>query len=1000
MTQHRTFQPNSMAHHPANFPELLGHFISDPTSYVAKYEESRKSTEKVFANPSDYNEETLVSDLTKEVGKAEEFAQMRLVELWYQESDIEILGRTLRQEILSYGSWEDGEDFLASVESWRVPKDISLPLSPALNPDPLTLPPSNEKSPRVTEPARKTSRKSKTDPPSPVRKSSPRTAIPRAASPLAASTASLATAPPSTALPAPVLPATAPLSETDYNSVVQFLRSWLRQPVIWFFRVVFFIGILWFLLYFALYLVGFVPILGPTIQWLVRRVHTLISEEIPVYNPPASIGWFPGFSGFSLYDNFIVNKVVFPLVLKFATVAPVETSAGAYYPRLNTTLHNAMLNTQEIADLSMKLLPIAKIVEYSSYSLMSASEIVRASDVYLRDEMAKEYMDLLRNTRTLSNSLSEFDNGVDALVRSFGINLSVMLARIEEIVTESKARYPNPIWSIAAHTTTMTSMACTLLPVFRELQVWTMATCAVSYLLLSQGHCYLLATNDSSLSGAQNTLQHPVCRPIAYFRPTDLGPQQLQELHSEAKLLTSEFGDFVGITSKHLVSLLQTSHTGITYANAINQHYSDVSELRRRSENQVQLHSSTLAAKASYKPGLIAWLGGKQNGLQPAEQYDLAKFDGHWRNLKEPAIVHRDANFYLKAAIDFLGNFNSTLGDISRDVGYYAQVKRRNGNSWATLAKEMNKLKPIVDELEELRGKKDAEQRKITKLWPDRWDFCVKQKRRQKDHELGMGWEDCLFDIIGGGIAGLKVAARFKEDPNIPVVVLEAGKGHSNGANVLPPRLYTGMYGNPEYDWNYRTVPQSLILVESNLEGSSALNFMFWTHQPQQDIDNWGELGNATWLWKSLLPYEAWPRSYKNLGWKVRSQDGHALGGYTNLINVDLKSRTWSYAATAYDLPAKAHSNLEVITGALVEKVLLGNSNAATGALYATNGVVYRVLAQKEVILSAGSTRSPLILELSGVGNSELLKNHGIEVGFEYEIVGVILQDYNYIPIG
>lgn len=65
-----------------------------------------------------------------------------------------------------------------------------------------------------------------------------------------------------------------------------------------------------------------------------------------------------------------------------------------------------------------------------------------------------------------------------------------------------------------------------------------------------------------------------------------------------------------------------------------------------------------------------------------------------------------------------------------------------------------------------------------------------------------------LSSIIGGGTAGLTIAARLTENPQTSVLVLEAGNDHSNDTNVLSPGLYTGMYGNPEYDWNYKTVPQ------------------------------------------------------------------------------------------------------------------------------------------------------------------------------------------------
>jgi choline dehydrogenase len=123
---------------------------------------------------------------------------------------------------------------------------------------------------------------------------------------------------------------------------------------------------------------------------------------------------------------------------------------------------------------------------------------------------------------------------------------------------------------------------------------------------------------------------------------------------------------------------------------------------------------------------------------------------------------------------------------------------------------------------------------------------------------------------------------------------------------------------------------------------------MFWTHASQQDINNWGELANKNWSWEALERYfeksesyvapskqieedlqtqyidsrlhgkkgptintfpdtcgplnEAWPRTYEELGIAVKSdsRDGLAVGGYTNLITVDINSHTRSYAATAY----------------------------------------------------------------------------------------------------
>lgn len=227
---------------------------------------------------------------------------------------------------------------------------------------------------------------------------------------------------------------------------------------------------------------------------------------------------------------------------------------------------------------------------------------------------------------------------------------------------------------------------------------------------------------------------------------------------------------------------------------------------------------------------------------------------------------------------------------------------------------------------------------------------------------------------------------------------------------------------------------------------------MFWTHASQQDINNWGELGNKGWSWDALQPFfkksesyiapskkieedlqvrhvdenvhgykgpikntypdsygpllKAWPRTFENLGIAVNSdpRGGLALGGYINLLNIDTKTHTRSYAGNAYYLPVKSRPNLKVLTGTLVEKVLIKkgkNGVSATGVQYSTasEGSV-KVEAKQEVILSAGTIASPQLLELSGIGNSELLRNHDIEVLVKNDHVGENLQDHIYLPIG
>lgn len=113
--------------------------------------------------------------------------------------------------------------------------------------------------------------------------------------------------------------------------------------------------------------------------------------------------------------------------------------------------------------------------------------------------------------------------------------------------------------------------------------------------------------------------------------------------------------------------------------------------------------------------------------------------------------------------------------------------------------------------------------------------------------------------VVGGGTAGLVVAARLSEDPTLTIGVLEAGSVGLGDPGIDVPGLYGTTLGS-EYDWQFETVPQPGLAGRTVpwargkvLGGSSALNFMTWNRPSREDFDAWEQLGNGGWGWDGLL---------------------------------------------------------------------------------------------------------------------------------------------------
>jgi choline dehydrogenase-like flavoprotein len=144
---------------------------------------------------------------------------------------------------------------------------------------------------------------------------------------------------------------------------------------------------------------------------------------------------------------------------------------------------------------------------------------------------------------------------------------------------------------------------------------------------------------------------------------------------------------------------------------------------------------------------------------------------------------------------------------------------------------------------------------------------------------------------------------------------------------------------------------------------------------------------------------KAWIDTFAALGHPLNASpfSGRSTGPYIAPSTVAFSSKTRSSAATAYYQPAVSRTNLEVVTGATVSNIVLEkrrNVQIATGVIYTTGGDTKTLQAKREVILSAGALNSPKILELSGIGDPDVLKAAGVPLLVENKYVGTNLQDH------
>ena len=292
------------------------------------------------------------------------------------------------------------------------------------------------------------------------------------------------------------------------------------------------------------------------------------------------------------------------------------------------------------------------------------------------------------------------------------------------------------------------------------------------------------------------------------------------------------------------------------------------------------------------------------------------------------------------------------------------------------------------------------------------------------------------YVIVGAGTAGCVLANRLTACGKYTVCLLEAGPSDWNPMIHIPAGFMKTI-ANPSVNWLYQSEPcpgtngRSIPMPRGKvLGGSSSINGLIFSRGQKMDFDVWAQKGNRGWSYDDVLPYFCRYESHENsedknlrgqsgemtitdLKWRdplceafIRGAESIGIprnpdynGAYqegTSYVQRTSTGKLRMSAARAFLKPARKRRNLRVITNAHATKILL-DGKRATGVAYKRGGFSGRsdeVHASREVIISGGTINSPQLLQLSGIGPTNLLNNLGVEVLHNLPGVGENLRDH------
>src|SRR6056300_660737 len=268
------------------------------------------------------------------------------------------------------------------------------------------------------------------------------------------------------------------------------------------------------------------------------------------------------------------------------------------------------------------------------------------------------------------------------------------------------------------------------------------------------------------------------------------------------------------------------------------------------------------------------------------------------------------------------------------------------------------------------------------------------------------------FIVVGAGSAGCAVANRLSANPENKVLLIEAGRS-SHPVSRLPAS-FALLIDNPLANWRYRSEPEEStanreipIPRGKLLGGSNSINGLVYVRGNKLDYDTWAKMGNTGWSYDDVLPFFKKMENYQGEVTDIRGSDGPLKVSevsdrnpiYDGLFkaaeenNIPLNkdyngeeqegigyTQTTIFrgermsAEVAYLRPIKSRKNLTIVTNSLVTRLIF-DGKTCVGVEVSNKGKIIKFNSEKEVILCGGAINSPQILELSGVGNRNVLED-------------------------